>query len=262
MADNVSITAGAGTIIATDEVSRGGVTEQEQVIKISLGAEGFHDLLLDSGQQTMANSLPVVLASNQSAIAVTDNATTLSVDDNGGALTVDNAGTFATQSTLQASEYHIGATGGNSVEVTVVPVLTVAAAYISGDYVGTSGDAMTFASCARVNAGLGIITGAVLIDYAAQSVSGELWLFDTEPTPPADSAAWSLSDAHCARCIGVIPFSTYYASALNSVSPQPNLSIPFKCIAESTALYGCFVTRGTPAYASGDLTFRLYIAQD
>lgn len=71
MADNVSITAGSGTVIAADEVTRNAISEKQQIIKISLGAEGAFDTLVDSGQQTMANSLPVVLASNQTSLPVT-----------------------------------------------------------------------------------------------------------------------------------------------------------------------------------------------
>jgi len=142
------------------------------------------------------------------------------------------------------------------------PILTVAATYVANDYIGTSGVAMIFANCARDNAGTGTVVGAVLIDGALQSVLSELWLFDTAPTPPADSAAWSISDADAVRCIGVIPFSIYYASALNSISPVSGLNIPFQTGAASRSLFGCFVTRGAPAYASLDLTFRLRILQD
>ena len=154
------------------------------------------------------------------------------------------------------------AMGGYSTEIDVTPTLTIHATYIANDYVGTSGTAMTFAGCARANGGTGYIQSAIVIDSALQSVTGELWLFDTAPTPPADSAAWSISDADAAHCIGVIPFSIYYASALNSVSPYIGNPVGFKCAAGATALYGCFVTRGAPAYADGDLTFRLVIVQD
>ena len=66
MADNVNITAGSGVVIRSDEVSG----SQIQVIKIALGLDGAEDLLLDSGSQTSANSLPVVIASDQSSILV------------------------------------------------------------------------------------------------------------------------------------------------------------------------------------------------
>jgi len=177
-------------------------------------------------------------------------------------LIVSINGSTSSSSALVAGEAHIGAVGGNTVEVNVTPTLTTHANYVSGDYVGTDATPMTFAACARVVGGTGTVIGAVLVDYATQGIAGELWLFDTLVTPPADSAAWTISDAHAARCVGVIPFSTYYASVLNAVSPASNLSIPFKALAGATALYGCFVTRGAPTYASGDLTFRLFIAQD
>ena len=166
----------------------------------------------------------------------------------------------AIDSTLEASEEHIGQVGGEGITITVSPVLTVAGAYIAGDFVGTSATALIFANAARVAGGSGVIESAVLIDYALQSVACELWLFDTNVAPPADNAAWTISDAHAATCIGVIPFSTYYASALNSVSTAEGLNIAFSAVA--TTIWGCLVTRGAPTYASLDLTVRLAIMQD
>jgi hypothetical protein len=167
---------------------------------------------------------------------------------------------------IPAGENHIGMIGGVSVQVDVTPTLTVHATYVANDYVGTSGTPMTFANAARVNAGTGVVVGAVLVDAALQSIAGELWLFDTAPTPPNDSAAWTITDAEAAKCIGIIPFggttAPYYASAANSVCPVGGLSILFKTGAASKDLFGCFVTRGAPTYASGDLTFRLRIWQD
>lgn len=165
--------------------------------------------------------------------------------------------------TLLAGEAHIGEVGGASVNPRATPTLTVHATYAANDYVGTSGVAMVFADAARIVNGKGWIIGARLIDYALQSVSCELWLFDTAITPPDDSAAWTLTDAHAARLICVIPFNTYYASALNSVTPgAPIAPALFQTLAASKDIYGCLVTRGAPAYASGDLTVVLDIMQD
>jgi hypothetical protein len=156
----------------------------------------------------------------------------------------------------------IGNVGGITDIVEVTPTLTVAATYISGDYVGTSGVAIDFATAARINGGTGIIQSAVLVDYALQSVACELWLFDAAPTPPNDSAAWTISDANAKTCIGVIQFSTYFANALNSISSAVNVGIGFKAGAADRSIFGCLVTRGAPAYASGDVTVRLTILQD
>lgn len=68
MADNIQTPTGSGSdpAVATDQI--GGAHYQK--IKIVLGAENELDAIVDSGQQTMANSLPVVVASNQSPIPV------------------------------------------------------------------------------------------------------------------------------------------------------------------------------------------------
>jgi hypothetical protein len=126
------------------------------------------------------------------------------------------------------------------------PVLTVAASYVTGDYVGTSGVAMVFSGCANTPGGGGWVIGAKLLDKASQSVQTELWLFTTAVTPPADSAAWTISDADLQFLVAVIPFnaSDYFASAVNSTCDGMPLN----------GLYGCLVTRGSPTYASLDLT--------
>src|SRR5512140_687037 len=113
--------------------------------------------------------------------------------------------------------------GGDGLHwVTVNNVVAATTDYVTGDYMGASSDAMEFDSTDLADGSGGMIVAAMLIDKDVSSDSGaqscELWLFDTEPTPPANSAAWSISDADAAKCIGVIPFSTYYASALNAVS--------------------------------------------
>ena len=152
--------------------------------------------------------------------------------------------------------------GGKATVVSATPTLTVAATYVSGDYVGSTSDEIEFTECVLSAGGSGTIVSAILVDYALQSVAAELWLFDTGITAPADSAAWTITDAMSKTCIGVIPFSTYYASALNSVAPVYNIGLAFKCIAGSTSLWGALVTRGAPSYTSGDLTVRLVIWQD
>lgn len=184
-------------------------------------------------------------------------ASAVNVQDGGNTLTVDGT---VTVGAITAGETHIGEVGGKTAVVSATPVLTVAGAYSANDFVGTSATAISFANAVRVSAGTGIIQAAVLTDYALQSLPLELWLFDTAITPPNDNAAWTLTDAHAATCIGVIPFSTYYASALNSVSPASGLGIAFKAVA--TTIYGVLVTRGAPTYATGDLTVRLVILQD
>lgn len=155
------------------------------------------------------------------------------------------------------SLYHMVAAGQEIFTTSSTPVLTVHANYAAGDYVGTSASSMTFTNMARIAGGCGYIVSAMVIDAAKQSVSGELWLFDSDPTPPNDSAAWTITDADALRLVGIIPLSTYYAAATNSVAQSDAQQIAFKCASGSRDLRGCFVTRGAPTYADGDLTFVL-----
>lgn len=130
------------------------------------------------------------------------------------------------------------------------PVLTVAATYATGDYVGTSGVPMSFVA---VRGKTGLLTSALLIDKNATGVAAELWLFDRSVTPPADSAAWTVSDADAQFLLGVVSFATYLASAANSVSQVHNINMALSANAAQT-IYGCLVTRGSPTYTSLDLT--------
>ena len=153
--------------------------------------------------------------------------------------------------------------GGGVKIIDVVPTLTTHAAYVANDYVGEDHVAMVFLNAARVLGGSGIVIAAELVDYVVASVAAELWLFDTAPAGlDHDSAAFTITDADAARCIGVIPFTNWYASALNSVSAVGNLTLGFTCLAGSQNIYGALVTRGAPAYAaSGDVRVRLHIMQ-
>lgn len=160
-------------------------------------------------------------------------------------------------------EPHIPAVGFKSIPIDVVPTLSVAATYVANDYVGTDHVAMEFAGAARATGLTGTITSAELIDKGVLVQPGELWLFDTAPAGLGhDSSAFTITDADAARCIGVIPFVTYYTSALNSVSNGliPNGGLDFK--AAATSIFGAYKTGGAPAYADGDLLFRLFVRQD
>lgn len=160
-----------------------------------------------------------------------------------------------------------GVTNGAPLTVrgtTLFPTATVAmtthASYVSGDFVGTDATPLSFASAVRVSGGTGVLMSVVVEDKAVQSIAGELWLFSATVTPPSDSGAWSISDGDAALCLGVIPISTYYASALNSIGQALNLALPIK--AAATTLFGCWVTRGAPTYASNDLVITLGILSD
>jgi len=165
-------------------------------------------------------------------------------------------------SAILAGEAHIGEVGGHTITPSFTPVLTVAGVYSANDYVGTSGNT-TAITAARVDAGSGWIISARLIDYAKQSLAMECWLFNAAITPPADNAAWTLSDADLLKLVCIIPFNTYYASALNSAAPGiPIAPAAFVCPPAVKTLFPYLVTRGAPTYASLDLTVVFSIEQN
>jgi hypothetical protein len=166
---------------------------------------------------------------------------------------------------ITAGETHLGEVGGRGLPITVTPTLTVGATYVANDFVGTNNTAMTFAGAARVTGGSGRVIGATLHDFVIASVAAELWLFSVAPAGLGlDSAAFTITDADNLLCIGVIPFNTYYASALNShsVGTIPNGELPFKCPVGATSLFGALVTRGAPAYTNGLVSVSIFVDQD
>lgn len=74
MADNVTL-PGTGALVATDEITRAAIVQHAQLFKLIFGGDGVYNGMLDVGQQAMAASIPVVLASNQSAIPVSQSGT-------------------------------------------------------------------------------------------------------------------------------------------------------------------------------------------
>ena len=122
--DNVPITPGAGKDIATDDV--GAVHYQK--IKVDLGGDGVSSPLV-RGQQTMANSIPVAIASNQTGQKVqltdgTSDATVrnLAANDALNVAIVDGAGnqvtTFAGSGGSSATD-NSAFTAGTTADTTV-----------------------------------------------------------------------------------------------------------------------------------------------
>lgn len=174
------------------------------------------------GQAAMASSLPVALASNQPPINVAD----------------------------------------ATVAITVSVTLTVGASYATGDFVGTSATPISFANAVRTSAGSATLRSVTISDPAASTAAAlELWLFNATVTPPADSAAWDLSDANGLKCVGVIaiPTTAQFLSSATGVLHVGALGLQFHCAA--TTLFGALVTRGSPTY-TGTLQVTLEIEYD
>lgn len=156
-----------------------------------------------------------------------------------------------------------GKTGGITELVTSTVVMSVAGAYATGDYMGTSTSPQYFADATKT-VNTGIIKSIFISDkITTANVSMELWIFSTTFVAPTDNAPWAITDAEALLVQAVIPISTsgWYASSNNQVYFDGTLSIPIKTVNKN--LYYALVSRGTtPAFTSGDLTIGLGILED
>jgi hypothetical protein len=125
MADGVTFqttvaTPASGTVVATDDV--GGA--HYQVVKIALGLNSAVDVYLDSGQQTMANSAPVTLASDQSDVKITLDGESVAIS--GTVQVQSNSANLATQATVAAIQTAVeiidNAISGSEMQTDIVSI--------------------------------------------------------------------------------------------------------------------------------------------
>lgn len=159
-----------------------------------------------------------------------------------------------------------GNTGGYTYITSSTVVMSVAGAYASGDYIGTSATPQSFDNVVRKNGGTGIIKSVIISDkIVTTNVAMELWILDRTFTAPTDNAPWDLSDANMLFVQAVIPLATsnWFASSAGQVYCDGTLSYPIKATSTSQSFYYALVARGvTPAFTSSDLTIQLGILQD
>lgn len=287
MADNVAITAGSGTSIATDDI--GGVHFQR--LKVTWGPDGTaNDADVASGKP-----LPVQLrgSAGGDVVKLEDGA---SGDGDPGvpilavrkATPANTSGTDGDYEFLQMSAGRlwasatidaalpagtnvIGQTYGSASVVTVsVTRPNDTTAYTANDAWSDSTSApsaLTFSSVARASGGTLIITGVEVISSAnkATALQGELWLFDTAPTVINDNAAFTITDGEYETKVAKIPFvldspgnSAADASG-NTGCSVDGLSILVKCVSSANLTGLIKVLNAYTPVAQEKLTFRLKV---
>lgn len=198
MSDNVAVTAGLGTTIATDDV--GGV--QFQRVKTTWGPDGTaNDTDVATGKP-----FPVQLRGSDgtdrsNALLVIGSAVTCSVD------IVRPADTTAYAANDALSDSTSSPTSGG----------------------------FTLTGAGRISNGSGIITDISIISSGdpATNLQGEIWIFDSAVTNVADNAAFALSDADVKLYVTHQPFtlaSTTAGSGTNSVASLVGLNVGFSCV--------------------------------
>lgn len=141
-----------------------------------------------------------------------------------------------------------------TVAVASTGLTTATTAYTAGDQVGA---VFTFTLTNKT-----IILGGILSDKAAIVGAMTLWLFNSSPTPAADNAAFSISDADALNVIGTIEFPyPKTSSALNRTGSIDSLGATS---GGSTTIYGLLVTESAHTFfgAAGDIQIRLNGTQD
>lgn len=271
MPDNVEITAGSGTPIKTDLVG----TVHYQVIKLDGGGDGL-SVPVVAGQQTMAASLPVTVASDQSAVPVSaaslplpTGAATAALQGGGlpaalgagGGLKVDGSGTALPVSgtvtaNVAASENVIGLVGASDTVVTVTPTLDTNV-YASGDLLF---DSTEITNAVRANGGHSILESITVIDKADQGVAFTLLFANAATDFGTLNNAPDPDDTEAATVIGFVPVAIgdYVDLGGARVACVRNIGLMLKAGGATTSLYIAGVNgTGTPTYGASELVFQL-----
>lgn len=225
MADNV-ILPGTGAVVAADEV--GGAVYQR--VKLALGADGAAADLAP-GQGLMAASVPVAIASNQSAVPVSDNSGSLTID---GDVTVTSP----------------------DIVVTVTPTLDTNA-YGSGDLLF---DSTEIANAVRANGGHAVLQSVTLLDKADQGVAMTLVFANAATDFGTPNSAPDPDDTEAATVIGTVVVGTgdYIDLGANRVACVRGIGLLLKAGAATTSLYVAGVNgTGTPTFGASDLVLQL-----
>lgn len=221
MADNIPVTAGSGTNVATDDI--GGTHHQR--VKLSLGADGTANDAVAGAGAVGTGVQRVTLASDDPAVAVLSRSVV----------------TSSTSYTRPAdtTAYAAGDAFSNSTSSPAV---------------------LTFTNVVPASGKGAIIASVDVVSSAAPSLplQGVLHLFDTAPTAVNDNAAWTVSDAQMLTHIAAIPFQCRTIGANSHV--HVDCAKAFTSVG-GTSIFGLVEVTNAYTPASGEvLSFRLQIA--
>jgi hypothetical protein len=218
MADNVEITAGSGTTIATDDV--GGV--QYQKVKVDFGGDGA------SAPVTAATGLPVD-ATGQGDVPIT-----LDGEDVG----------------LDAGENHVGQVGMEDDTVTITCSLDTDA-YADGDVLF---DTQEIAGAVRNNGETCILQSIHVIDIDDQGEDFDLVFFNAATSLGTENSAPDINDTEVLTTLGVYEFvNAYMDLGANQVRTDTGIGLLLEAGAATTSLYVAGISRGTGTYTANGI---------
>ncbi len=295
MADNVAITAGAGTNIATDDMGAAG---HAQKIKLLSGTDGTEvsltvaeDAASAGGEHGIPNmgirkDVPAALGADLDwtypiydkynklwvAGAYPEDLASTDVDPIMVAgykrtdTPANSSGTDGDYEPLQGSAGKLWVKPlGNFVTVsTDVTRAANTTTYAINDNVGsTPSGGYTFTSIARISGGSGIITDVYFSfeEDAATPLQGTLDIFDSSFTEVADNSAWVVSDAESKTKVAEIPFYLVDAGNQGTYHAQ-NLNIGYTTVGSANLRFSIRTKNAyVPTTNSSVLTVRVKALQ-
>lgn len=213
----VDVSAGTGTHVATYDIAEDAVTKKVQRVVLNK-SDGTEIAPYVAGQNTMANSQPVVNASDQASLI-----------------------TCSTDITRQANTTAYAANQ----------------AWSDSSSAPTAGG-FTLTNAGGLSGGSGVIVDIAIVssNNPATLLQGELWIFDSAVTAINDLAAFSVSSADIKKLVGLVPFmltsvgtGTGGATKGSAINLQ-SLNLGFSCSGSANLRYLVNVKNAyTPASA-------------
>lgn len=263
MADaDVQITAGSGTKIDTRTVGAG-VDEHRQVIVIGdpttaanvAGVDATFGLDVDvlrvipgTGATHLGKAEDTAHTDGDTGVlilGVRNHNSGSAADGDYSAISVDSTGNMNTVARRDCVRLQ------SAISFTGNPPT----AYVSGD---TFGALVTLTSAARVSGGTGTITGVAIQSGSDVIGTFDVVFFESSVTIPADSSAFTLSDADGLKVLGIVPLAGAYDLGVNRVSQAFNLAVPYVCTG-GTSLYAAIITRSAFTLVASDFTSNLSV---
>jgi len=235
MADNVAITEGSGTTVATDDVS--GVHYQK--VKLAIGANDAANLLAVGAGAVDTGTPRMTLASDDPAVA------SLSVLDD-----------------WDRSD------AAKVVGTTVIKdvTLTVSTSAYSGTKPLLLSDCVLVDGALRVTNGTGILQSITVIDEADQVFAADFYICSANADFGTINNASTISDNDAATILGIVSFATADFKDLGGVdvAHRSGLGIPISAVSGTDDIYvAAVLTSGSPTFAAAtNVKLRLGILQD
>lgn len=264
MADNVAITAGSGTTIATDDVA--GVHYQR--VKLvngtldatdAIGGDATNGLDVDVTRVIPGTSATHLGKAEDAAHADGDtgvlmlgvrNYTGAGSDGDYSALSTTSTGELRTYAHRDLLRIAVNS-GGLTTSVT---------AYTAGDQVGTQ---FTLANAARASGGTGTIVGVTLTSAADIIGAYDVVFTRSSITLASDNAAYAISDSDALAVVGLVQLAGAFDIGNNRIAQAFNLAIPYDC-SGGTSLYAGLITRVGHTFfaAATDLQLTVWVERN